>query len=92
MKEKQMDYDKVLERLIQLGFGTGRECAALLEGRWEDEGLDLSLVSEMKRGANGTVEIKLIDRVSILYRLLELLRGQEDGAEAFLRSLQEEGV
>lgn len=90
MKKQKVNYDRVIDRLVQLGFGDGKECTSLLEGRWEDKTVDLSLVSEIKRGANGAIEVKLIDRVSILYRLLELLRSDEDGAEAFLRALQEE--
>lgn len=96
MEENQREkirYEDVLERLVRLGFGSGKECAALLEGRCTEEDVDLSLVSEVKRGVNGNIELKLIDRVSILNRLLELLKTDEDGAEAFLRSLQEgEGV
>ncbi len=88
MTEK-IGYEDVLERLVRLGFGNGSECAVLLEGRWTDDNVDLSLVSEVKKGANGNIELKLIDRVSILNRLLELLKTDEDGAEAFLRSLQE---
>lgn len=90
MDEMNIGYEAVLNRLVRLGFGNGRECAAIMEGRWDDENLDLSLVSEIKRGANGTVEIKLIDRVGILNRLLELMGDREDGAEAFLRALGEE--
>lgn len=89
MEKRPVGYEDVINRLVRLGFGDGKEVAAVLEGRWEDEGLDLSLVSEVKRGSNGTLEVKLIDRVGILYRLLELLKTEEDGAEAFLRSLQE---
>ncbi len=89
MEKRPVGYDDVINRLVRLGFGDGKEVAAVLEGRWEDESLDLSLISEVKRGANGTLEVKLIDRVGILYRLLELLKTEEDGAEAFLRSLQE---
>lgn len=88
--QKKVEYEDVIQQLIRLGFGNGKECIPLLEGHWEDKTLDLSLISEVKRGANGAIEIKLIDRVSILYRLLELMKTGEDGAEAFLRSLQEE--
>lgn len=89
MEDRPVGYEDVINRLVRLGFGDGKEVAAVLEGRWEEEDLDLSLVSEIKRGSNGTLEVKLIDRVGILYRLLELLKTEEDGAEAFLRSLQE---
>lgn len=89
MENRPVGYEDVINRLVRLGFGDGKEVAAVLEGRWDDDNLDLSLVSEIKRGSNGTLEVKLIDRVGILYRLLELLKTEEDGAEAFLRSLQE---
>lgn len=89
-QEQKIGYEDVIRRLARLGFGTGKECAVLLEGQWDEKELDLSLVSEVKRSANGTMEIKLIDRVSILNRLLELLKTEEDGAEAFLRALQAE--
>lgn len=86
---QQVTYEDVLRRLVRLGFGTGKECGTLLNWDGERE-LDLSLVSEVKRGGNGAVEFKLIDRVSVLLRLLELLGQQKDGAEEFLRSLQME--
>lgn len=81
--------EDVIRRLVQLGFRSGKECMEIFEG--QREGIDLSLVSEIKRNSNGTVEMKLIDRVAVLKLLLELLKGEEaDGAEAFLRSLQAE--
>lgn len=83
---QQVTQEDVIRRLIRLGFGSGKECVSLLEGGGAE--LDLSLVSEVKRSANGAVEFKLIDRVGVLRQLLELLKGDEDGAEAFLRSLQ----
>jgi len=81
--------EDVLRRLQRLGFGTGEELEGILSG--EMEGLDLSMVSEVKRGSNGTVELKLINRVDLLLRLWEILQHQEDGAEEFLKSLQAEG-
>lgn len=89
-QEQKIGYEDVIRRLTRLGFGTGSECAVLLEGQWNEKELDLSLVSEVKRSANGAMEIKLIDRVGILNRLLELMKTEDDGAEAFLRSLQTE--
>ena len=86
---RQVTYEDVVRRLVRLGFASGRECAALLDGTWETEGLDLSLVTEVKKNSSGTVEFKLIDRIGVLKLLLELLKADEDGAEAFLRSLQD---
>jgi hypothetical protein len=37
------------------------------------DGLDLSLISEVKRGANGGIEVKLINRLSALELLAKLL-------------------
>lgn len=83
---QQVTQEDVIRRLVRLGFGSGKECISLLEGGGAE--MDLSLVSEVKRSANGAVEFKLIDRVGVLRQLLELLKSDEDGAEAFLRSLQ----
>ncbi len=57
------------------------------------DGLDLSLLSELKRNANGTVEIKLVDRVKALTELTALLREAEGApstgqAESFYRALE----
>lgn len=82
--------EDVIRRLIRLGFHRGSESLEVLTGE-ADGDTDLSLVSEIKRGSNGTVEVKLIDRLAVLKLLLELLKSEEtDGAEAFLRSLQDE--
>lgn len=40
--------------------------------------LDLSLLSELKRGTNGTVEIKLVDRAEILEKLAELEKAERE--------------
>ena len=82
--------EDILRRLLKLGFAGGGECLAVLRGE-AGEDTDLSLVSEIKRGSNGAMELRLIDRVAVLKLLLELLREEEaDGAEEFLRSLQQE--
>ena len=50
--------------------------------------LDLTGVAELKRNANGTLEVKFVDRVKVLAMLRELLE-QEDGAlESFLEELE----
>lgn len=81
--------EDIIRRLVRLGFSGGSECLGILLGTAE-EGTDLSLVSELKRGSNGTLEVKLIDRVAVLRLLLEVLGGTEsDGAEEFLRALRD---
>lgn len=41
------------------------------------EGLDLQLVREIKRGAGGAVELKLLDREKLIELLVELLKPAE---------------
>jgi hypothetical protein len=56
--------------------------------------LDLTLLCELKRNANGSVELKLVDRVKALAQLAQLMRDnsseQRDpgGAEDFYRALE----
>ena len=49
--------------------------------------LALGCLTEFKRNANGTVEIKLTDRAAVLQKLLEQLGGDDDGTAAFLQAL-----
>jgi len=52
--------------------------------------LDLSLLSEVKRGSNGAIEIKLLNRLDILALLAKLVGadgGQTAAAESFFRAL-----
>ena len=54
--------------------------------------MDLSAVSEIKRGANGAVEVKFVDRVKALGVLYEMLgSGGEDETEEFLQALEQAG-
>lgn len=56
------------------------------------EGLDLTALKEFKRTPNGTVEIKLTDRVQVLEKVLELLdRPQSGEGSDFLRALEDLG-
>ena len=72
--------DELLQRLaastpndaVKLLFLDGEELKLL-------DGLDLSLLTEMKRSANGTMEIKLVDRLDIIRELREL-KDAEDAA------------
>lgn len=56
--------------------------------------LDLSLLSEFKRNANGTVEIRLVDRVKAMEELIGLLHQQQTAvpgnqAEALYQALED---
>jgi hypothetical protein len=51
--------------------------------------LDLTGLTEFKRNANGTVEIKLTDRMTVLEALMERLEeDRETGAAAFMKALE----
>lgn len=66
---------------------------AYLDGEQLDtlDGLDLTALTEFRRSGNGGVEIKLIDRVEVLERLLSLTREEED-MESFFQGLEEGGA
>ena len=81
----------VVRRLAELAFGQANDCVRLvLEEVPDPAGLDLSLLSEIKRNEKGTVEIKLVDRLRAL-ELLSMLAGEEkQGLETFLQALKSE--
>ena len=82
----------VNRRLAELAFGKANDCVRLaLEDAPKLEELDLSLLSEVKRNDKGTVEIKLIDRLKALEQLALAAGDEKDGAQEFLRALQESG-
>lgn len=49
--------------------------------------LDLAALTEFKRSASGAVEIRLVDRMAVLEKLVELTGGAEESAAAFYRAL-----
>ena len=79
----------VTRRLAELAFGSANDCIRLvLEAQPDLEGLDLSLLREIKRSEKGAVEIKLIDRIQAL-ELLSSVAGEETGGlDAFLSAMQ----
>ena len=79
-----------MRRMVELAFGRANDCVRLaLEERPPIDALDLSLLQEIRRNDKGTVEIRLIDRMRVLERLLELERGGEDEAQAFFRAMRD---
>ena len=53
--------------------------------------LDLTGVAELKRNANGTFEVKFVDKLRVLAMLRELMEERRDGAlEDFLNGLGRE--
>ena len=75
-KKKEED---VVERITELAFGRANDAVKLVfldpeqpEQLAEIEGLDLSMVSEVKRSGNGSVEVKLLNRIALLELLAQL--------------------
>jgi hypothetical protein len=93
-----------IERLAEKLLGNNNDAVKLAyldgEGAAEQIGqLDLSLLSELKRNANGTVEIKLVDQVKALEELIglrcQLTGTQSDAAgqaEALYQALERQAV
>ena len=81
----------IVRRLAQLAFGRANDCVKLvLQEAPEVDALDLSLLSEVKRNDKGTVEVKLIDRIRALERLLEA-GGDGEEADAFFAAAAGDG-
>ena len=82
--------EDTVRRMAELAFGRANDCVRLaLDPAADVDSLDLSLLQEIKRNDKGTVEIRLIDRLRVLVRLLALERGGEDEAAAFFRAMRE---
>ena len=91
IKEGKVGRKDVIRRLAELGFGKANDCVRLvLEEKPDVAGLELSMLSEVKRNEKGTVEIKLIDRLKALEMLLQVAETAGSEAEAFLRALAPE--
>lgn len=81
----------VARKLAELAYGRANDCATLVLDPGADAGkLDLSLLSEVKRGEKGAVEVKLLDRLKALEMLTALTEEGGEGLEEFLRALNRE--
>ena len=88
IREGRLRREDVLRRLAELAFGQPNDCVRLaLEELPDLKGLDLSLLSEIRRSDKGLVEIKLIDRVKVLERLEQAMGDEGDGVGELLRAL-----
>jgi hypothetical protein len=82
----------VARRLAELAFGRANDCVKLvLENDIAPDGLDLSLLTELKRNDKGTLEVKLVDRLKALELLAELAENEGTDLESFLLAMQESG-
>ena len=87
---KQFTPEDTVRRMVELAFGRANDCVRLaLEEHPPIDTPDLSLLQEIRRNDKGTVEIRLIDRMRVLERLLALERGGEDEAQAFFRAMRD---
>lgn len=81
--------EDVARRLAELAFGKANDCVKLvLEEDVQIDGLDLSMLTELKRNDKGTVEVHLVDRLRALEQLAALAQGQGTDLESFLQALQ----
>ena len=81
--------EDVARRLAELAFGRANDCVRLvLEEGAAIDGLDLSLLTELKRNDKGTVEVQLVDRLKALEQLANLAQSQGTDLESFLQALQ----
>ena len=92
-KKRERRINALLRRMERLAGGSVNDAVklAFLDSERVDEidSLDLSALTEFKRSGNGTVEIKLMDRMAALEKIAAMLeRGEEDEADAFLRALE----
>ncbi len=95
-KEKELSKDAVLREMLAMATRPVNDALRLAFLPQEREGeikkLDLGGLTEFRRNANGTVEIKFTDRLAVLEALLRRLEEADksfDGTAAFLRALEE---
>ena len=88
---RKITRDKILGRLAELAWGRVNDVVRLLYAQETDiEGLDLTMLSEIKQGANG-LEIKLVDRLRVLELMQQYLaqgQGENEAAAQFLLAMQ----
>ncbi|MBQ3193671.1 MAG: terminase small subunit [Oscillospiraceae bacterium] len=79
----------VMRRLAELAYGRVNDCVKLaVEESPELDGLDLSLLSEVRRNEKGMVEVKLIDRLKVLEQLSKVIGEEENQMASFLQAVQ----
>ena len=89
ISEGVLTREDVARRLAELAFGRANDCVKLvLEEDVQIDGLDLSLLRELKRNDKGTVEVQLVDRLKALEQLALLAQNQGTDLESFLQALQ----
>ena len=88
IRQGRIRREDVTRRLAELAFGQPNDCVRLALEPVEDlAGLDLSLLSEIRRSEKGRVEIKLIDRLRALDQLAAVAGEESEDLEAFFQAL-----
>ena len=83
----------VARRLAELAFGQANDCVKLVLGDKADiAGLDLSLLTELKRSEKGALEVRLVDRLRALEQLANLAEQEGTDLESFLQAMQGSGA
>jgi len=89
IREGTVSRQDVARRLAELAFGKVNDCVRLvLEENPDLKGLDLALLSEVKRSDKGGVEVRLIDRLRALEQLTQMTGDKDTDMDAFLQALQ----
>ena len=93
--KRKPDGAEILRRIADLAFGRANDAVKLALLELDEsalEKLDLSLLSEIKRGNNGVVEVKLLNRLDALALLAKLVGadgGRTAAAEGFFKALND---
>lgn len=87
------DREQIIKRMWRLanaGAGDAVKLACFPPEEWKDtEKLELEALTEFKRGSNGVVELKFVDRGRLLERLLDAVEHSgEDQVERFLQTME----
>lgn len=93
---KLPDREQIIKRMWRLanaGAGDAVKLACFPPEEWQGtEGLELDALTEFKRGSNGVVELKFVDRGRLLERLLDAVdHSGEEQVDRFLQAMEEQG-
>ena len=93
IKDGTLTREDVARRLAELAFGKANDCVRLvLSEDVKIDGLDLSLLTELKRNDKGTLEVRLVDRLNALEQLAALAQSSGTDLESFLQAMQGSGA
>ena len=89
IKSGTLTQTDIARRLAELAFGNANDCVRLvLETDVNVDGLDLSLLTELKRNDKGTLEVRLVDRLKALEQLANFAEAKGTDLESFLQAMQ----